>query len=660
MTMSREQFVAEIERQKSEPSFERLEFAGTDFSGISIDGLSLQNANLSGCNFSEAQLINCDFMGATLAGSTFYKTNISGSKLRNVELAGADMEKAILVNADLSGAKMSGADLQGADLSNAVIDGTDLTGIDLSTTVMPEGSDNGHGIDVERTHLTSQEGGRKLNILLAMPTWTEDLGGFTRIGKSRNPQVPLGLLYLATLAEDKGHHVEFIDCDVENVTIKALCERVAAKKYDIVGLTATSPIYHKAVTAAEKIKIAYPEVTTIIGGDHVNILKSEVLYETFDFAVVGEAEETWPEFLDAFVSTNDDYAHIDGLIWRRGEEIVENKSRRLYPDLDKLPLPAIHLTQVEDYKMTFATWKNRKVGKYVSIMMSRGCPFKCTFCSESSDVKYGGNVTKMRFRSPKNIVDEMEFHYRTHGVLHFFFMDSNITLKKRHTVELCEEIIKRNIPFTFEGWTRANLINDEMMALLAKAGLVRMSCGVESGDPEILKIIKKEVDLNAIRECFRLMDKYGVEPSCSAMLGNPGETKASVQNTIKFLDSIPELLFTNFSISNPYPGTEMLHWARTGQHGLRLRYDDLSKYSRYDDSPIEVNDLSAKDLVRYQALGLIKIHLKPKRFIAAIRMLGLRNLVPIFIKMSAKVLRKAPETIIVLFPRIRLNRLFHP
>jgi len=658
--MTREELIAEIERQKSDPSYARLELAGTNFSGLFVEGLSLQNANLSGCNFSDARLINCDLTGATMAGGTFYKTNMTGSKLCNVELAGADMEKAVLVKADLSNAKMSGVDLNGADLSRAIIEGADLTGIDLSTTLMPDGIVDSPNRNDEWTSITQGKRGRKLSILLAMPTWTEDLGGFTRIGKTRNPQVPLGLLYLATMAEDKGHHVEFVDCDVENVTLEDLCDRVAANKYDLVGLTATSPIYHKAVLAAEQIKLAYPSVTTIIGGDHVNILKSKVLYDTFDFAVFGEAEETWPEFLETFADTSDDYSHIDGLIWRHQEEIIVNKPRRLFPDLDRLPLPAIHLTKIEDYKMTFALKKNRKIGKYVSIMMSRGCPFKCTFCSESSDVKYEGNIAKMRFRSPKNIVDEMEFHYRTHGVLHFFFMDSNITLKKRHTIELCEEIIKRNIPFTFEGWTRANLINDEIMGLLAKAGLVRMSCGVESGDPEILKIIKKEVDLDAIRECFRLMEKHGVEPSCSAMLGNPGETKASVQNTIQFLNSIPELLYTNFSISNPYPGTEMLHWARTGQHGLHLRYDELSKYTRYDDSPIEVNDLTASDLVRYQALGLIKIHLKPKRFIAAIHMLGFRDLLPIFIKMAAKVLRKAPETLLVLFPRIRFNRLFHP
>jgi hypothetical protein len=104
----------------------------------------------------------------------------------------------------------------------------------------------------------------------------------------------------------------------------------------------------------------------------------------------------------------------------------------------------------------------------------------------------------------------------------------------------------------------------------------------------------------------------------------------------------------------------MLNWARNGKHGLRLRYEDLSKYTRYDDSPIEVNDLTAKDLVRYQALGLIKIHLKPRRFIAAIRMLGFWSLVPVFFRMMGKAAMRLPDMSAVLFPRIRLDRLFHP
>ena len=489
-----------------------------------------------------------------------------------------------------------------------------------------------------------------MKILLVMPTWTEDLGMFSKIGRTRNPQVPLGLLYLATLAEDKGHFVRFVDCDVEKASTKDIAERVEKEKFDLVGLSATSPIFHKLVKTADAIKERCPDVVTIGGGDHINIYKKEVLFDTLDFLAFGESEETWPEFLDRLESGSKDFADIDGLIWRKDGEVVENKPRRLLPDMNKLPMPAIHLTQQEKYTLSFATPKFRKTGKYVSIMMTRGCPFKCTFCGESNDVKYPGLKVPVRFRTPENIVAEIEHHYKTHNVRHFFFMDSNITLNRNHARKLCNLLIEKNMPVTFEGWTRANLINDEMMGLLAKAGVIRMSFGIESGDPEIMKIIKKEVEHKDIRNAFMLLGKYGIEPACSAMLGNPGETKKTVRRTIEFINSIPQILYSNFSISNPYPGTEMLAWARAGKHGLRLRYDDFSKYTRYDDSPIEVNDLTAKDLVRYQALGLIKIHMKPYRILAAIRMLGMWDLVPIFINMLRKAGSNLSETMRVMLP----------
>lgn len=657
--ISIDELEADLLRLRSDPDVNRIDFSGNDFSGIALEGVDLSHCNLSGCDFSNCNLTACDFSGSNLSGTSFIGARAVYAIFQDAEVSGVDMEGADLSGADFSDANLSGTDFRSANLMGAKLEGALLDGADLTHAIMPDGKIHDTSESIEKT-IKRGTHGRKLKILLTMPTWTDDLGSFARIGKTRNPQVPLGLLYLATLAEDLGHEVAFIDCDVENVTIKDLTKRTLDGGYDIVGLSSTSPIFHKAVLAAEAIKEAAPGVKTIIGGDHVNIVGAEIFSDCFDFAAIGEAEETWPEFLQVFASDSEDYTAVDGLIWRKGNDTIVNKPRRLFPDLDKLPLPAVHLTKMEEYRMTFALPKNRKTGKYVSIMMIRGCPFKCSFCSESSDVKYGGNVAKVRVRSPKNIVDELEFHYQTHGVKHFFFMDSNITLKKKHTVELCNEIIDRKLPITFEGWTRANLVNDEIMGLMVKAGLNRLSCGVESGDPEILKIIKKDVPQEATRNFFRLCKKHEVEAMCSAMLGNPGDTKKSVRNTIEFLDSIPELLYTNFSIANPYPGTEMLMWARQGKHGLRLRYDELSKYTRYDDSPIEVNDLTAQDLVRYQALGLIKIHLKPRRMLAAVRMLGFSSILPVFIKMTIKVLKKSPEALMVIFPRLKLDRLMHP
>lgn len=649
-------FAAEVRRLRADPAAGRIDFSGRDITGQRLEGLDLSKCNLSGCDFSDAQIVDCDFSGSNLAGTMFQRAHVSGSRFHSAEMSGVDLEGADFSGADFTDANLSGSDLRKTTLRGATLSGANLGGADFLLTVMPDGSvyePQLHGETIVRQSST----GRRLKILLTMPTWTDNLGAFSKIGRIRNPQIPLGLLYLGTIAETHGHQVQFIDCDVEDVAVEDLTRRAIEGGFDLIGLSATSPIFHKAVLAADQIKKASgSKIKIIIGGDHVNIFGASVFFDCFDFLAIGEAEETWPEFLRAFAEGATDYSAIDGLAWRRDGKAVCNKPRRTFPDLDKLPMPAVHLSKMEQYRMSFALWKNRNIGKYVSIMMSRGCPFKCSFCSESSDVKYGGEVAKMRYRSAINIVDEIEAHYRNYGVKHFFFMDSNITLKKKHTVDFCNEIIKRKLPITFEGWTRANLINDEIMELLTKAGLVRLSCGVESGDPEVLKIIKKDVPQEATREFFRLCKKYGVEAMCSAMLGSPGETKASVERTIRFLDSIPELLFTNFSIANPYPGTEMLKWAREGKHGLRLRYDELSKYTRYDDSPIEVNDLTAKDLVRYQALGLIKIHLRPHRFIAAIRMLGFAPLVPIFFKMAFKVAKGGSEMLGTAFSMFRADK----
>jgi len=635
-------FRKELELLRSDLGADRCDLSGRMLSGLNLVEINLSNCNLSGCDFSKTDLSNADFSDSNLAGASFINAIAKGAIFHRAELSSVDMEGVDLTDADFSHAMLSGADFSGTVLTKVKMDAAQITGVNFSNAHLPEGffpsNPSQQNMTIEKKCASNQE--KHLKILLTMPTWTDDLGVFSRIGRTRNPQVPLGLLYLASLAENLGHVVEFIDCDVEDVSVPDLVKKIQETDYDLVGLSATSPIYHKALKMAEAIKMAVPDMKIIIGGDHINIAGAEVFYECFDFAAKGEAEETWPEFLQVFAKGRDDFSDVDGLLWRKNRKVMINKPRRLFPDLDLLPFPAVHLAKMDKYRMSFSLSKNRNIGKFASIMMSRGCPFKCSFCSESSDVKYAGKVEKMRIRTPKNIVDEIEYNFRTHDIRHYFFMDSNITIKKKHTVELCNEILARKLPITFEGWTRANLINEELMTLMTQAGLVRLSCGIESGDPEILKIIKKDVPLQAVRDLFRISKKCGIELTCSAMLGNPGDTKKSVEKTINFLNSIPELTYTNFSIANPYPGTEMLMWARAGKYGLRLRYDELSKYTRYDDSPVEVNDLSAQDLVRYQTLGLIKIHLKPKRIIAAYRLLGFNAILLFFINVALKSLKK--------------------
>ena len=474
-----------------------------------------------------------------------------------------------------------------------------------------------------------------MKIALLCPTWTDDFGIFSKIAKKRNSQPPLGIVYLASVAEKRGHAVEVIDTDVEGYSMDSLADYLIAGKFDIVGITATSPIFHKAVALAKNLKSRLFANPVVIGGEHINIFKKAAFLDCFDYGFYGESDVTFGRFLDILADRGSDFAGMCGFLYRKNGQTVETSPGDAIADLDQLDFPAMHLLKHDRYVMTFAKFSPRK---YLPVMATRGCPFKCVYCSEPLTNPH------VRFRSPKNIVDELEKWVKELGVSHFFFMDSNLTLKREQTTGVCGEIIRRGLKITFEGWTRANLVDREILTLLKKAGLIRISYGIESGDPEILKIIKKEVSREDMLNAFKLTDELGIEPACSVMLGLPGETRRSVEATIDFVKNIPQMLYSNFSIANPYPGTEMYGWAREGRHGMKLLITDDSQYRRYDSSPVSVNDLGPDDLVRLQKTGLLKMHLTPKRMIAAVKMLGISNLLPIFFDLLRSALfRGAPK-----------------
>ncbi|MFZ3064438.1 MAG: radical SAM protein [Nitrospirota bacterium] len=461
-----------------------------------------------------------------------------------------------------------------------------------------------------------------MRILLVTPTWTDDLGIFAKLAKKRNSQPALGILYLAAVAEKRGHDVRVIDADVEGYTIDSLAAEIINSNYDMVGITATSPIFHKAVSLAKMLKSEGYKNPILIGGEHINIFKGEAFLDCFDFAFVGESDFSFNDFLGHYESNSKDFHSVKGLIFRKDGKVVINEAGSRIDNLDELEFPAMHLLKRNSYIMTFAKFSSRE---YLPIMATRGCPFKCVFCSEPLTNPI------VRYRSPENIADEMEKWVKELGITHFFFLDSNITLKRQQIEGICRELLKRKLKVTWEGWTRANLVDRPLLTLMKEAGLIRISYGIESGDPEILRIIKKKVSHDDMLNAFKITEELGIEPACSLMIGLPGETRASAERTIEFARNIPQILYSNLSIANPYPGTELYDWAVEGKYGIKLHINDHSEYRRYDSSPISVNDLSQEDLVRLQKIGLLKIHLTPKRIIVAVKMLGFWNLIPVFI-----------------------------
>lgn len=252
-------------------------------------------------------------------------------------------------------------------------------------------------------------------------------------------------------------------------------------------------------------------------------------------------------------------------------------------------------------------------------MTSRGCPFKCIFCSQGKT--FG---TKVRFRSAKSVIDEIEDIVNNYGIKHFAFIDDTLTLNNERVKQICNGILERSLDVTWEGWTRANTLNESLLRLMKKAGFVRISFGIESGNENILKIIKKGVNLKELENAYKLAKKVGLETRGSVMIGHPFETKETVKDTFRYIKKLKycDQIFLN--ISTPYPGTELYEMAKSGKGGLKLLTEDFSKYIRYGSSVIEVNDLTKEDLIKSQRKGLLMFYLTPRRIFYNLKRAGLK------------------------------------
>lgn len=454
-----------------------------------------------------------------------------------------------------------------------------------------------------------------INIAFIMPHWTTVFGGFSKIAKKTSTFPPLNLAMLAAVVEQTGNRAMIIDAEIEGIDVNETIQRLREFKPDIVAFTATTPVFHISSDWAFQVKQAL-NVVTAIGGFHFSLFGESVFHDHFDFGFMGEADVSLRQFLERFGS-GESFDDIKGLMYRKDGAVVSTGVAEPANDLDALPIPARHLLRMDLYHVGTL----RGVLNYTSIMASRGCPFKCVFCTN----RIGG--VRVRKRSVQNVIFEIRSVIESSGVRHFYFVDDVLTLNRAYTIEFCNAILESGLEITFEGSTRANLVDDELIAIMKKAGLIRLSFGFETADEEIRDIIKKEVPLESYTTANRIANKYEIETINSVMLGLPGDTRERINKTIQYLRSSRDLKHASFSIAMPYPGTELYEMALRGDHGLKLLTQDFSQYQRYGSAVLEVNGITPKEMLRLQQVGLIKIYSVPWRLIPVLRRMGIRSLI---------------------------------
>jgi radical SAM superfamily enzyme YgiQ (UPF0313 family) len=441
-----------------------------------------------------------------------------------------------------------------------------------------------------------------MKVLLLHPPAMDVYGRFKPAARlAAAPQMPLGILSIGAVLERAGHAVTIFDGDIDGLGPLEAVDYIERARPDLVGVSATTPMYAIARRMIQAIKERFPDLPLVLGGYHLTALPEETLAETpADYGVYGEGEATILELAER-IENGGSLAEVAGLLYRQDGAVKMTPARAPIQDLDSLPFPARHLLRYPKYLWSVP---GKGMVPVTTIMTQRGCPFQCVFCGVQT------MFARVRYREVSGIVDELEHIVNQLGITHVQFSDDTLTLKADKVYAMCAEIRRRKLKFTWEGYTRADRITKELLQEMKSVGLVRVSFGVESGNQTVLDGMKKGTTLEQYRRAYEWSDELGLETRCSVMIGNAYETRATAQQTIDFIRSL-KVYQAYINIATPYPGTSLLEMARRGEGGLRLLTEDWSEYRRYGNAVMEVNDLSRDDLIRLQKQAYMKFYFRP-------------------------------------------------
>jgi len=390
-----------------------------------------------------------------------------------------------------------------------------------------------------------------MRVLLLNPTARFEVLGSNpaALEDSRGHSPPLGLLHLAGYLErHTDHEVAILDTQAEELGFDEIAARVRAARPDVVGVTAMTQTLIDVVRATEIARAAAPAAKIVIGGPHAHLFPEETAaLPDVDFTVLGEGEQVFAQLLERI----DDPRALErtpGLVFTRGEELIDTGRPGLIEDLDALPFPARHLTDVTRYDSVLAPRH-----PVTTMFTSRGCPHVCSFCDRPHLGK------RFRARSAKNVVDEMQECVAL-GVSEFLIYDDTFTIRRQRVIDICNEILTRGLDVGFDVRARVDTVDREMLRLMARAGCRGLHYGVESGTEKILEVLRKKIDLETARQVFAETRRAGMQALAYFMIGCPGETVDDIRETFRVARELdPDYL--HLTILTPFPGTEIY---RTG------------------------------------------------------------------------------------------------
>jgi len=356
-------------------------------------------------------------------------------------------------------------------------------------------------------------------------------------------RMPLGILYLAAVLENRKHKVEIIDNALYEYKHEILIEMITKEKPDAIGFSTTYKNLANSKLIAEKIKKVDSLIKIIFGGPEMSIHPEKTASLPYvDLVVLGEGEEV---LVEIFENNLENLGTLPNLVFKGSDgEIVFTKVAPPISNLDVLPFPARHLVKIEDYKQKYPQLVP------LNIIASRGCPYRCSFCSLPKEDK------KYRTRDSNRVVDEIELLVNKYGERSIAFVEENFAVNKKQVYEICDEIIRRKIKISWSCNTRVNNVDLEMLSRMKEAGADLILFGVESGSQRILDFLKKDITIQQIKNAFTWCKSVNISTFASFMIGIPTETKAEIFESFDLMGEIRPDQFS-FQTYVGVPGTEL-------------------------------------------------------------------------------------------------------
>ncbi|MBU1131285.1 B12-binding domain-containing radical SAM protein [Patescibacteria group bacterium] len=414
--------------------------------------------------------------------------------------------------------------------------------------------------------------------------------------KDDRPDYPhIGLGYLASALKKKDIICDVIDAKLERIDIPEIVKRIIDKKAEIIGITAMTHEIRQAAKTAQEIKKINPHIFIIIGGVHATILPKETLetLPVFDMVILREGEYSFPQVIRA-IKNKANFSEIEGIAFRNKQEIICTPNREWIADLDSLDFPL---------------WDIFPRAKSYPLLTTRGCPFQCIFC-----MRPYGNI--VRERSVENVVEELEQTVTKFKPKTINFYDETFGVNKNRAFDIMNSIIKRGLhqKVKWYAYTNVNVADFDLIKKMKEAGCYMVGFGAESGNEKIIKRIKKNINLDKLKQLVDYAKKLEMITQAYFILGHPYENIKTANDTINFASSLNSSL-TAIGIMVPYPGTQIYEMAVKGEGGYRLISNDWQDFNKQIGNALELDSLTRAELEKLQLKGYLKVYLDNLRIL---------------------------------------------